>query len=186
MPNCNFYAMDNDYEEILDFVFKELECKVYQKYSEVNTDIVAFENTAEVMAYYDFSSFSEATKKSAHLVLWPTKASKNFRVSRVEMSSKKSKPGASRQRAEGWGVIQLELNGLAAKGLPHSHSNHNTEKLARANEPKQHLALGLVKSWNWSVVTNTSGKLNNFIKYKSVKKSGTALVMPGAQKSTLL
>ncbi|NRB36950.1 MAG: hypothetical protein HRU20_00620 [Pseudomonadales bacterium] len=185
MPNCNFYAVDKDYEEILDFVFKELDCKVYQKYSEPNTELVMFENTAEVMKYYDLANFSAATKKSANLVLWPTKASKNFRVTRVEATSKKAKSSSFRFRAEGWGVIQLELSGVSEKGLLHSHSNHNTEKLARSNEPKLKLVLGLVKSWNWVVVTNISGQLNNFIKYKSTKKVGSMLVMPCAAKSTL-
>ena len=185
MPHCNFYAIDNDYEEILDFVFKDLDCKVYQKMSEPNAEIVKFDNTAQVIKYYDMANFSSPTKQSAHLVLMPTRASKNFRITRVAMASKKAKPGAFRYRAEGWGVIQLELNGASEKGLVHSHSNHNTEKLAQANEAKSKLLLGLVQSWNWTVVTNTSGKLNNFIKFKSTKKIGPMLVMPCAEKSHL-
>lgn len=185
MPNCNFYAIDNDYEEILNFVFKELDCDVYQKLSKPSLEIVKFENTAQVIEYYNVADFSKPTKQSAHLVLMPRKASKNFRITRVPMTSKKAKPGSFRHRAEGWGVIQLELNGTAAKGLVHSHSNHNSEKLARANEKTSKLILGLVKSWNWTVVSNTSGKLNNFIKYKSVKKAGSMLVMAAAAKHTL-
>ena len=185
MPNCNFYAIDNDYEEILNFVFKELDCDVYQKSSKPNTEIVKFENTAQVIAHYDFSRFSSPTKQSAHLVLMPRKAAKSFIVTRVAMTSKKAKPGAFRYRAEGWGVIQLELNGASEKGLVHSHTNHNTEKLALANEGKYKSVLGSVKWWNWTVVTNTSGRLNNFIKSKSTKKVGSKLLMPCAEKSTL-
>ena len=185
MPNCNFYAVDKDYEAILDFVFKELDCKVYQKLSKPNTEIVKFENTAEVIKYYDLSKFSKETKKSAHLVLWPVKASTCFSITRVDMTSKKAKPGSFRFRAEGWGVIQLELNGNSIKGLVHSHSNHNTEKLAQANEEKNKVFLGRAKAWNWNVVTNTSGKLNNFIKHKSTRKVGPKLVMPCAEKTTL-
>ena len=185
MPNCNFYAVDNDYEVILDFVFKKLYCEVYQKLSQPNTEIVKFANTTEVIKYYDLAKFSQETKKSAHLVLWPIKASSNFSVTRVAMTSKKAKPGSFRYRAEGWGVIQLELNGNSTKGLIHSHSNHNTEKLALVNELKHKQFLGKVKDWNWVVVTNTYGKLNNFIKHKSTKKVGPKFVMPCAEKITM-
>ena len=185
MPNCNFYAIDKDYEDILDFVFKELDCEVYQKQSEPNSEIVKFSNSAEVIKYYDLKNFSTASKKSAHLVLWPTKASKNFSITRIPMRSKKAKPGAYRFRAEGWGVIQLELNGNSEKGLVHSHSNHNTEKLALAKEAELKSMLGRVKSWNWIVVNNTSGHLNNFIKYKSTKKDGNKFVLPKAEKYSL-
>lgn len=185
MPNCNFYAVDDDYEEILNFVFKELDCEVYQKFSLPNTEIVKFESAAEVIKYFDLANFSKPTKKSAHLVLWPTTASKNFVITKVAMTSKKAKPGAFRHKAEGWGVIQLELNGASTKGLVNSHTHHNSEKLALTNELKFKGMLGRVKSWNWTAVNNTSGQLNNFIKYKSAKKVGKNLVMACAEKTTL-
>lgn len=184
MPNCNFYAADNDYKMILDLIFNELKCNVYQKYSEPGAELVQFHNSAEVIEYYQLKSFSSPLGKSAHLMLWPTEASENFVVTQQVIKSRKLK-GATRYRAEGWGLIQLELKGNSAKGLSVSQTNNSSEKRAKAWEDKSDAELGLAADWKWDVVVKTAKKLNDYILNKSKKKQGSVAVMPNAEKYSL-
>lgn len=184
MPNCNFYAVDEDFKLILDLVFNELKCNVYQKYSEPNAELIQFHSSAEVIEYYQLNSFSTQMSKSAHLMLWPTEASDNFVISNQVINSKKFK-GATRQRAEGWGLIQLELQSNSVKGLKPSQTNNSSEKRARAWESKSQEELGLVSEWKWDVVVRTAKKLNDYIRNKSNKKIGATAVLPNAAKLTL-
>lgn len=184
MPNCNFYAADNDFKMILDLIFNELKCNVYQKYSEPDTELVQFNNSEEVIKYYQLNNFSSQLGKTATLMLWPTEASDNFVITQQVVTSRKFK-GATRYRAEGWGLIQLELKSNSVKGLNASQTNNSTEKRAKAWEPKSQDTLGLVEEWKWNVVVRTAKKLNDYILNKSNKKVGSVAVMPSAEKLAL-
>ena len=188
MPNCNFYATDKDYQQILNFIFKELDCKVYQKYSEPNRDMVQFKNTAEVVKHYHLDQFSSPDGKAqtAHLVLWPIKASNNFKVTRQELNPKKYDGASFRQHAEGWGAIQVTLTGAGSKGLEMSSCNHSTQKRAKAWEVKRKNDLGLASAWNWNVVDSAAGALSNFIKHRAETKNGAIAVLPAASKMNLI
>lgn len=184
MPNCNFYAADKDFKMILDLIFNELKCNVYQKYSEPDAELVQFHNSEEVIKYYQLNSFSSQLGKSATLMLWPVEASDNFVITKQVVTSRKFK-GTTRHRAEGWGLIQLELKGNSAKGLNVCQTNNSSEKRAKAWESKSQEDLGLVEEWKWDVVVRTAKKLNDYIFNKSKKKVGSVAVMPNAEKHTL-
>ena len=185
MPNCNFYAIDNDFEDILNFIFEELNCKVFQSYSEHDSDLIEFKTSLEVINYYNLDGFSTEKGKSADLMLWPVEASPNFKVAIVNLNPKKCKDATYRYRSDGWGLIHLELKGINRLGLQYSHTNHNTEKRAKAWEPNYIDELGPVSEWDWKVVASTSRKLNNFIKKQSNKKVGPMPVMPNAESINL-
>ena len=184
MPNCNFYAADNDFKMILDLIFNELKCNVYQKYSEPDAELVQFHTSEEVIEYYQLTAFSSQLGKSASLMLWPREASDNFVITKQVVKSRKFK-GAIRHRAEGWGLIQLELNSNGAKGLNACHTNNSTEKRAKAWESKSQDELGLVEEWKWDAVVRTAKKLNDYIFNKSKTKVGSVAVMPHAEKYRL-
>lgn len=184
MPKCNFYAVDEDYEIILDLIFNDLKCKVYQKYSEPDAELVQFHTTAEVVEYYQLNGFSSSQGKSAHLMLWPVEASENFVITKQVVTSRKFK-GATRSRAEGWGLIHLELRGNSSKGLSECQTNNSTEKHSKALEAKHKESLGLVSEWKWDVVIRTAKKLNDYILNKSEKRQGAKAVMPKAAKLSL-
>lgn len=185
MPNCNFYAIDSDFEEILDFIFNEIECRVFESYSNYEKELVEFTNTKEVVEYYQLGDFSKKPNRSATLMLWPIKASDNVRVNRIELNPKKCQGATHRYRVDGWGLISLELKGINKAGLQYSNSNHNTEKRASAWEPNYCDVMGSPSEWDWKAVSSTSRKLNNFIKKHSTKKVGPMPVMRCAGAVTL-
>lgn len=181
MPNCKFYAAGSDYEEILKFVFSEMHCKVYQKYSDPDSELIRFKSAREVIKHYNLKSETPGSGKLAHLMLWPVDASNNFKATKLTLNPNKSKGATYRYQAEGMGLIQIELNGMSAKGLECSRTHHITEKRARAWEIERKHDLGLASAWNWRLIDNISGQLNNFIKHKSKKKIGAMPVMTCAE-----
>ncbi|MEJ2622519.1 MAG: hypothetical protein P8163_20405 [Candidatus Thiodiazotropha sp.] len=185
MPNCNFYAIDNDYDEILNFIFNEMECRVFESYSKYDEELVEFSNATEVLEYFQLANFSKKPNQTADLMLWPTSASDNVRVNRIELNPQKCKGATHRYRIDGWGLISLELNGINKAGLQYSNTNHNTEKRAVAWEPNYNDVMGSPSTWDWKAVSSASRKLNNFIKKKSNKKVGPMPVMLCAETVTL-
>lgn len=185
MPNCNFYAIDNDFEAILDFVFSDMECRVFESYSKYDKELVEFECADEVVEYYKLVEFSRKPNCAASLMLWPTKASDDVRVNRIELNPKKCQGATHRYRVDGWGLVSLELRGINKAGLQYSHTNHNTEKRAVAWETNYGDVMGSPSNWDWKIVTSTSRKLHSFIKKHSTKKVGSMPVMQCAEAITL-
>ncbi|BFM48765.1 hypothetical protein [Marinomonas sp. THO17] len=185
MPNCNFYAIDNDFLEILDFIFCEMECRVFESYSEYDKDLVEFSNAQEVFEYYQLAEFSNTLNRSANLILWPVNASESVKVNRIELNPQKCQGATHRYRVDGWGLISLELKGINQAGLKYSHTNHNTEKRATAWGPNYSDVMGSPTDWDWKAVSSASRKLNNFIRKNSNKKVGSMPVMQCAETVTL-
>lgn len=185
MPNCNFYAIDNDFVEILNFIFDEMECRVFESYSEYEKNLVEFSNAQKVVDHYQLADFSKTPKRSATLMLWPIKASKNVKVNLISLNPKKCQGATHRYRVDGWGLISLELKGINKAGLQYSNTNHNTEKRATAWEPHYSNIMGPASEWDWKAVSSASRKLNNFIKKNSNKKVGPMPVMQCAETVTL-
>jgi len=177
VPNCNFYAVGEDYKKILEFVFSELACKVFQDYSEFDSELIEFKTADEVFEYYSLSDFDNGKSKMANIILWPIETSDNFRVTKIDLNPDRCKGATYRFQANGRGLIQLQFKGTNKLGLQYSHTNHNTDKRALAWEDIDRDKLGSVKDWNFSVTTSVSRKINNFIKKHSGKKVGPMPVM---------
>ncbi|MEZ9526868.1 hypothetical protein [Enterovibrio norvegicus] len=185
MPNCNFYAVEQDFEEILNFIFDEMKCRVFESYSKYDTELVEFESMKDVVEYFQLPDFSKKPNRSATLMLWPIEASDNVRVNRIELNPKKCQGATHRYRVDGWGLISLELKGINKAGLQYSTTNHNTEKRATVWGPNYSDVMGSPTDWDWKAVSSASRKLNNFIKKNSSKKVGPMPVMQCAEKVTL-
>ena len=83
MPNCDFYAADEDFETVLKFVFDELNCRVYESYSKPDKKLIEFENPAHLLSCTK-AEFGEGVKEY-RLQLWPVEASDNVRVHRFAL-----------------------------------------------------------------------------------------------------
>jgi hypothetical protein len=185
VPNCNFYAIGNDYKEILEFVFSELACRVFQDYSEFDSELIEFGSADEVCEHYNLFKFDNGKSQMANIILWPTEASDKFKVTKIELNPDKCNGATYRYQANDWGLIQLQFKGTNKLGLQYSHTNHNTEKRALAWEEIDRDKLGNVRDWNFSVTTSVSRKIINFIKKHSNKKVGPMPVMACASEVEL-
>lgn len=156
MPNCDFYAAGADIDDVLEFLFAKGDCQVFETYSAFDQQLAEFSKAEEIKQRYAVGN-CKGTAPSVLLSLVPP-----------------SGRGASyRHTLEGWGTISLQLGGIGPKGLIHSHTNHNSEKRARAwsSTRPEWKAVDL---WNWPEVAKVSTRLNTHIRERlAVSKLGS-------------
>ena len=177
MPNCDFYAAGTDLGDVLEYVFTRNECQVFETYSPIGQELVEFTSFEQIAARYPVGTVRH-TAPSVLLALVPPGARRLVTKRRIDLES-----GGTRYTLEGWGIIHLHLGGVGPKGLVHSHTNHHSEKRARAwAATAPHLEP--VEAWDWKEVAAISNRLNAHIRRLAVSKIGSRPVLPAA--STVL
>lgn len=175
MPNCDFYAAGSDFGDVLEYVFTRSECQVFETYSPIGDELAEFTSVGQIAARYPVGT-TRHTAPSVLLSLVAPGARRLVTKRRIDLES-----GSMRYTLEGWGIIHLHLGGVGPKGLVHSHTNHNSEKRARAWAPAApHLAP--VEAWNWKEVAGISNRFNAHIRRLAVSKIGSRPVLPAASK----
>lgn len=183
MPNCDFYAARGDFEPILRFVFERMDCRVFETYSPFDHELREFSCLEELADNADSKLGNCSNNKpSFFLMLWPIKASDQVRIRRIELDPV-ARLGKHRHTVEGWGLISLQLGGLAEAKLHPSHTTHNSENRAKKWADSYENTMGDPSAWNWEVVTRTSAKLNRHIRSLAIAKIGSRPVLPEAKEA---
>jgi hypothetical protein len=177
MPNCDFYALEGDLVEVLDFVFAQPGWSLVELASQHDRALRTFHATREVVdAFPTFSTLSA----SLHFNLY-AEAMKGRVISRRIDFAPGAVPGATfRYDSEGWGLIQLYFGRLQDGRLSSSHTNHNSEVRARKWEPTFADRPDPVDAWNWSEVARASGRLNRFLRGAAAGKMHSRPVLRAA------
>ncbi|ODB99862.1 hypothetical protein A3197_05555 [Candidatus Thiodiazotropha endoloripes] len=178
MPNCDFYAVGGDLQKVLEFVFEELGCRVFELSSKPDTELREFRSAEEVMTLGGFGECI-GNAHSVYLQLWAQSASGEVEIRKISLNPKACNGATFRYQIQGWGLIQLYLGGISKAGIIHSHTNHNSEKRAE-KWASTYDELGAVSSWDWKVVNQVSSKLNRYIRKISVLKLNSRPVLPEA------
>src|SRR4051812_12429510 len=125
MPNCDFYATPHDQRTLLEWLFAERTCRVFEPASEPEKPLKEFLSAQEVLAQFDRVYSNGKPRQTVHLQLYVIGASPPFSPTRVELDFKRT--GATfRYSADGWGLVQLYLAAPAANRLANSHTNHQS------------------------------------------------------------
>jgi hypothetical protein len=183
VPNCDFYAAPGDFEPILQFVFEEMECRVFQAYSRVDSDLKEFSRLDELVHSTELKLGDCSNRNlSCSLMLWPVQASDQVQIRRIELNPA-ARLGTHKHTVEGWGLISLQLGGLGNMGVHPSHTNHNSENRARKWADTYKDTMGDPSAWDWDVVTRTSAKLNRRIHSLATTKLRSRPVLPAAKEA---
>ncbi len=181
MPNCDFYAVRQDHEQLLDWLFQEGTCRVFELASDFEQPLKEFRAVGEVLSQFDRRHNSEEKWHAVHLQLYVLGASPPFSPRRVQLDPRACGGATLRYSAEGWGLVQLYLVVEMARGLNNSHSNHNSQKRAEAWAPIVP-NMQTVDLWDFKKITAFSSRMNRQIKKLSVAKIGSRPILPGALK----
>jgi hypothetical protein len=171
VPNLDFYAVDEDHTAVLDAVFR-LDFRVFEAYSDEGMELREFAGPGEVLM--------SAQRTASHLMLFAEDSGPAPVIDRIELRPRRGAPASFRFSCRGWGLIQLQLEGLVKDGrLGRCHTNHNTKK--RADKwADGYPGLGIPDDWDWAAVTRASGRLNRAIRSMAVDKLGSHPVLPQA------
>jgi hypothetical protein len=179
MPNCDFYAVDKDLEDVLNFVFQELPVRVFESYSSFEHELTELKSVQDIADHYPLGQCKN-NSESVLLQLWAVNSSKEVRIRKIKLDPKKCDGAQFRYTIEGWGLIQLYLGGVSKSGVIASHTNHNSEKRANAWSSTYSDRMGSPAAWNWKEVTAISNKLNRYIRKAAVTKQGSRPVLKAA------
>jgi hypothetical protein len=182
MPNCDFYGLESDLASVLEFVFCETGCRVFESYSAYGRELLEFRSVADLRQRYVLGH-CQGNAPSILLSLLPESAGELVRDQIPSHVVSAAAPG--RFAAGGWGLIQLQLGGESPHGIVKSHTNHNSEKRAAAWEHQYGDAWGSPASWDWSLVASSSRRINDFVRKMAITKDGSRPVLPAAAASNM-
>lgn len=179
MPNCDFYATPQDQAPLLDWLFAEGICKVFELSSQFDRPLKEFHSSTEVLSQFGRVYSNGALWHTVHLQLYVIGAGPAFEPRRVELNPNLCDGATFRYSAEGWGLVQLYLTAPTASGLNSSHTNHfkvkGAEKWAPLSPEK-----GAAELWDFKKIAAFSSRLNRQIKKLSVAKIGSRVILPNA------
>ena len=180
MPNCDFYATEQDHCYLLNWLFAEGTCRIFELSSQFDEQLKEFHSTEEVLAEFDRVYTNGMRWHTVHLQLYVVGAGPSFVPRRVDLDPTKCGGATFRYAAEGWGLVQLYLSRAESNGLRNSHTNHFT-----AIGADKWIPLDPEKpspdNWDFKRIAAFSARLNRQIKKLSVAKIGTRAVFPGAR-----
>lgn len=177
MPNCDFYALDDDFALVLDFVFSQDEWELHELSSEANHVVRVFRSTREVLGGCALGrGLSCFQIYSPEMAGQPLHRRIDFKPGAV--------PGAThRFSTEGWGLVQLYFGFMrTGDGLTPSHTNHNSVVRAKSWSPLRS-ELGSPDEWDWAGVARVSGRLVRFLQKQRAARHGSRPVLPGADRA---
>lgn len=180
MPNCDFYATPTDHRILLDWLFGEETCDVYELASDWEQPLKRFRTTDEVLSQFE-RTYAVGGKKrtSVELQLYVLGAGPKFKAKKIALDPKACNGATYRYNAEGWGLVQLYLESAGADRLASSHTNHNSQKRAETWAPIYDDVGGPAR-WDFARISSFSARLNRQIKKQSVAKIRSRPVLPGA------
>ena len=179
MPNCDFYATPQDQLPLLDWLFAEGTCRVFENYSDFEKPLREFHSAHEVLAQFGRLHRNGAVWKAVHLQLYVNGACPPFVPRRFKLNPEACDGATFRYSASGLGFVQFYLEAPSEDGLRSCHTNHFSAAGAEQRgfpDP----GMGPAENWDFKKITAFSARLNRQIKKMSVAKFGSRIVLPGA------
>ena len=179
MPNCDFFACGDDHRVILQHIFDNLPCRMFELSSRFDTELAEFSSLEDIENHFEIEDWSANEHSTLLLTLYAANAGGALRFSRTILDSSQCDGATFQYSCDGWGLIQLYLESPQHGSLRNSHTNHNSEKRAR-DWASTYPELGDPAEWDWAAVASFSRKLNRFIRKCGVSKFGSRAVLPDA------
>lgn len=177
MTNVYFFATKEDLPPILDFLIGQ-GCQIFDTQSEINDEVKQFYSPVEVLSFKSLQGYN-----STNLRVWYPPGKGKVLFNKIELSPPKFKLGDFYYVTQGWGLFDINIDGVweQKKTLGPSTFGVNSEKRALGWQEAYLDTLGSVSDWDWAL----NRKLMNAVRYHinkrlSVEKNASRSVLPGA------
>lgn len=181
MPNCNFYAALDDHASLLDWLFHDGRCEVFESYSEFERPLVQCFTPADFLKLFERRYTNGRPVNAVSLTLYVSASGPRPIVRRIALKPESCGGATFRFNIEGWGLISLNLEVPSDSGLRCSHTNHNSKARAERWADVSD-RLGKPDAWDFAKVTAYSSRLNREIRKRAADKLGSRAVLPGARR----
>jgi len=179
MPNCDFYGVRSDHEQLLDWLLREGTCEIYELGSIDERPLRQFHDSGEILSQFDRRFAMGRKPDRVYLQLYVLGAGPPFVPTRVELDPKACRGAKFRYSAKGWGLVQLYLGTETRAGVSDSHTNHNTERGLKAWAYEDSHLMEIAR-WDFRKITAFSSRLNRKIRKMSMARLGSFPILPGA------
>lgn len=174
MPNCDFYAVPDDWLPVVQFIFSNQDWLLYELSSRPDCEVRTFRSVDEV------KTLLQGDDESFHFQLYSPAMGGQVQFRRIDFSPG-AVPGKSfRDATEGFGLIQFYVSRPRNGKLRPSHTNHFSMKRAEVWAPIRS-QVASPNDWNWKHITSMSNRLNRHIRSLGVAKRGSRAILAGAQ-----
>ena len=172
MPNCNFYALPDDWLDVVRFIFSNDGWILYELASELDCEVRAFRSAIEVEALL------QPTREHYNFMLYSPDMGGRVEFRRITLNPDAVPGKTFRYSTEGAGLILFYVAQPHEGRLRVSHTNH----ISKQGAEKWSLARSDTDpDWNWPHVTSMSNRLNRHIRSLAVAKHGSQPILAGAQ-----
>jgi len=151
MANLDFYALENDQRDLIQFVFAETDVVVFELYSECDRSLRQFRSMTELDA-----AFQLGAQHAAQLQLWSPSVSAPPVIRHIKLGPVTGH--SFRYASEGVGLIQLYLDGMHDGMIHHTHFGHWNEAGARGRFGQ------LADECDWRALARISGRIQRQIR----------------------
>jgi hypothetical protein len=169
MPNCDFYAVPDDWLQIVRFIFTNDGWILYELSSMFDCEVRSFRSVDDVKALL------RSDEESYHFDLYSPEMGGSVQFRRIELNPGAVPGKTFRYATEGAGLIQFYVSQPRDGKLRPCHTNHFSMRGAEKSD------LGSVSDWNWRHITSMSNRLNRYIRSEAVAKRGSRPILAGAQ-----
>jgi hypothetical protein len=177
--NYDFFAGPEDKIDILEYIFKQTDIRIFDSYSLYSEDILEYKSPSEISSRFDLT---KGDKFALTFQLWSPRHKGQPLFKKIELDPRRCNGHTFRYSTNGWGLIQLYFGGIKNNELYQSHIGHFSKAGASKHE-STNLFNGKVDAWDWTEIQVTSRKLKYQISSKfSVRKFEGHDVLPGAEK----
>ena len=121
----DFFANKEDKIDVLEFIFKETDLRVYDLSSHYGQEICEYKTVEEILAKHDLDY---GAKFATTFQLWTPRHKGKPIFNRINLDPQRCGGYTFRYSTEGWGLIQLYFGGIKNNELNQSHIGHFEEK----------------------------------------------------------
>jgi len=171
--NLDFFAAEADQRAVLEYLFRETDIRVFESYSEPDSELREFKSTDELAAAFPLGADRHGNGNAVTLQLWSPSVMRTLDIVRFALNPAKCKGHTFRHRIDGGGLMQLYLGGVCAEVVTRSHYGHQSQTRAAA--------WGTGDGVNWQELQVLSNRIQDHIRRKlATAKARSCPVLPQA------
>lgn len=172
-----FYASKSDKINILKFLFKETEVRVYDFFSEYEKKICEYKSISKIVNKFDLEN---GNRFAVSFHLWASHHKGFVFKKKVILNPRLNNGFTYRYVSDGWGLIKLFFGGIEKDHLNVSTLGHLSKADALLWESTNTFT-GRVSQWNWQQIRSTMSHIKKKIHNEmAVKRVGKIDILAGA------
>ena len=130
MPQLDFFAARDDQNEVLDFILKETDLRIFETASAFGEELREFKSLNEVALAHDLGTNTHGNGNAISLQLWSPGSNEKLQIEKIKLDPTQCEGHTFRYYIRGYTLMQLYFGGVhhkCGKVLTKSHFGYNSQ-----------------------------------------------------------